>query len=97
MKKPIKAVLTLLIILNIAFIWGNSFIEGETSNNISISVVETADKVLGVEREEPLDGGTTPVKVARKAAHFIEFMCLGALLSLRLQEKKAAPLISLLL
>jgi len=97
MKKSVKIILTLLIILNIAFIWGNSFIKGETSNSMSVSVVETADKVLGVERDEPVNGGTEAVRVARKAAHFIEFMCLGILLALRLQERKGMPLISLVL
>ena len=71
MKRRIRFV-TALIVVNIAFIWGNSLLPGEISGALS----DWLASLLG--------GGQTPSEgtgLLRKLAHFSEFGCLGFLLS----------------
>ena len=62
-----------LILLNLAFIWGNSLLPGEASAALS----DFLGRLLGLDPSAP-SGGTG---LLRKLAHFSEFACLGALLS----------------
>ena len=62
-----------LIILNIAFIWGNSALPGEISGAISGWLRQL---LLGAAP----DGPDTGHGILRKLAHFTEFACLGLLL-----------------
>ncbi len=64
-----------LLILNIAFIWGNSLLPGEISGAISNGLKAFLEMLLGVQEGPPGGGG-----LLRKLAHVTEFACLGVLL-----------------
>ena len=72
-----KAVCALLLVFNLAFIWGNSLLDGKQSAKLSNGIVamdsSTQDK--GIDELEALQ------KLVRKAAHLAEFACLGMLLT----------------
>lgn len=70
---------TLLLILNLAVIWGNSLIPGEISGRISGFVTELLGMLLGLTAGESGGGHG----LLRKLAHFSEFACLGTLLTWR--------------
>ena len=66
---------TVLLVLNLAFIWGNSLIPAEISQTLS-------DWALSVLESVPMEEATeTGSGILRKAAHFAEFASLGLLLS----------------
>ena len=62
-----------LIVLNLAFIWGNSLLPGE----ISAALSNWLGGLLGLDGSDPA-GGTG---LLRKLAHFSEFACLGFLIA----------------
>ena len=62
-----------LIVLNLAFIWGNSLLPGE----ISAALSSWLGGLLGLDGADPA-GGTG---LLRKLAHFSEFACLGFLIA----------------
>lgn len=68
---------TVLLVLNLAVIWGNSLLPGTTSGQVSGSVLEPIVELLHLPEE------TVGVlhTVIRKLAHFTEFACLGVLLT----------------
>lgn len=67
---------TTLLICNILFIWGNSLLPGSISGAISGFVKDVLSYIL-----PSLSGeGGGGHGLLRKAAHFTEFACLGALL-----------------
>ena len=66
----------LLIVLNLAFIWGNSLLPGEVSGAFSDWVKGILAALLPA---GPEDDGSSGF-LLRKLAHFTEFACLGALL-----------------
>ena len=66
---------TVLLVLNLAFIWGNSMLPGEVSGAISNWVKEILAMLFPGSGMEGSGGG-----LIRKLAHFTEFACLGALL-----------------
>lgn len=68
-----KRVFGILICLNLAFIWGNSLLTGETSGQISGGIMAWLAEVLG-----SIPFGEF---VLRKIGHFWEFACLGFLLT----------------
>jgi len=79
-----------LIIANLAFIWGNSLLPGEISGMLS----DWLASLLG--------GGQSPSEgtgLLRKLAHFSEFACLGFLLArlAQLKGERGHHLISLAL
>lgn len=80
---------TVLLILILAFIWGNSLMPGEISQAIS-------NWVQNLLMDSILDGNGNPEGngILRKIAHFTEFtalgVCLGWLFGM-LQKKKAWP------
>lgn len=65
-----------LLVLNLAVIWGNSLIPGAVSGRISGFVTELLGKLLGMSAGESAGGHG----LLRKMAHFTEFACLGMLL-----------------
>ena len=66
-----------LIVLNLAFIWGNSLMNGTDSGNMSGGIMAWLNGFLGLGPE----GAELLHHLIRKAAHFTEFACLGALLA----------------
>ena len=67
-----KRLCLILLLLNIAFIWGNSALPGEISGAISNWLAQFLD--VGP------DSAATPL-LLRKLAHLSEFACLGFLLA----------------
>lgn len=78
-RKKRKLLLSVLCVLTVLFIWGNSLLDREESQAVSMEllqqIVEAAEK-LGLFIEETDDHWL------RKLAHFCEFGLLGAELSL---------------
>ena len=66
-----------LLIAVLAFIWGNSLANGETSGNMSGRLMQWINMVLRLEG----DGADMLHRIIRKGAHFTEFACLGLLLT----------------
>ena len=92
-----KKVLTILIILMLVFIWGNSMLPGEISGRISDTVMDWMNRAaaaLGLGEDyftimvdQDDDGDLDPSSyIVRKIAHVTEFALLGALLWLRLES-----------
>ena len=81
------AVCTVLLCLNLAFIWGNSLLPGEISGAISDFVKDLLAPMFGNKPGTPGGGG-----LLRKVAHFTEFTCLGLCLSwlIRMVRTKTA-------
>lgn len=78
-----SVVITILIFLMLAFIWGNSLLPTEKSDGLSRWVLEH------VFREDR--GGADFAKgnhLLRKAAHMTEFAILAALIVFQMREKK---------
>ena len=78
-KKRIVAIIitSILIVLNLIFIWGNSCMSKQSSSQSSSGVYETIKPIL----DATLGEGVVTHSVFRKTAHFIEFCCLGVLVS----------------
>ena len=74
-----KMICTALIVLNLAFIWGNSLVKGEDSDQMSGAILAWVNSILGLDEA----GAAVLHYLIRKAAHFTEFACLGALLAWR--------------
>ena len=72
-----KNICTLLLIANLAFIWGNSLAPGEVSGDMSGGILVWINSILGLDES----GAEILHTLIRKAAHFTEFACLGALLA----------------
>lgn len=69
---------TALILLILAFIWGNSLMKAEHSNAFSQWVKELLAQFLGSDTAITREGG-----LLRKIAHFTEFTALGICLAWR--------------
>ena len=72
-RKILSAVLICLCIVTVAFIWGNSMLDRETSSNMSnlvLTVLEPIIRSFGIVSEDD--------RWLRKLAHFTEFGALGA-------------------
>jgi len=74
-----KWICTLLLIANLSFIWGNSLMDGSRSGDLSGGVLAWINQFLGLGEA----GAEMLHHLIRKAAHFTEFACLGALLAWR--------------
>ena len=94
MKKR-KMLAALLLAANLAFIWGNSLVSGEDSGNLSGGILAWVNSFLGLDEA----GAALLHHLIRKAAHFTEFACLGALLAwnCRLSGEKHTMLLPALL
>ena len=66
-----------LLIVNLAFIWGNSLMNGTDSGEMSGSFMQWINNLLHLSET----GAQTLHLVIRKMAHFTEFACLGLLLT----------------
>ena len=80
-----------LVILNLAFIWGNSFVPGDISGEISGGIFEVVSDLFAV-------FGDKGQFVLRKLAHFSEFTILGFFLTglwrnISCREHVTAPLL----
>lgn len=73
-RKRMTLCITLLV-LNLAFIWGNSLLPGEISGAISGWVKSLLSYLVPGEGDPQTGHG-----LLRKIAHFTEFGCLGAIL-----------------
>ena len=76
-RRALTLLLVLMILLTLAFIWGNSLLDREDSTRFSNGVLEALEpllRLLGL----PADDGHW----IRKLAHFAEFGALGAELCL---------------
>lgn len=73
-RKGWQTAVTVLIAVNLAFIWGNSAMAGETSSQVSGGVMALLHRLLPfLPQEEWVHG------LIRKLAHFSEFAALGLL------------------
>ncbi len=93
-----KRILTVLIVLALVFIWGNSLVSGELSGEISdgiMAVLNSAAEKLGFAPDaftymidEDGDGvAEQPTShIIRKAAHVTEYAVFAALVFLRLES-----------
>jgi len=91
MIKDKKKLAAVLIALNLAFIWGNSLRTGTESQDMSEGILDWLELLLHLRDYAP---GILH-HLLRKAAHFAEFACLGALLawySLLREEKHSIAL-----
>jgi len=81
-------VCTVLLVLNILFIWGNSLLPGSVSGAISGWVRDCLAMLFPGGTSDPESGHG----LLRKLAHFTEFACLGALFAwlLSMFEKPVA-------
>ena len=66
---------TVLLLMNLVFIWGNSLLPGEVSGAFSDWVKDLLAQLFPGDGMEQSSGG-----LLRKLAHFTEFMSLGMLL-----------------
>lgn len=87
-----KIIMTILSVIFICFIWGNSLLTGTESGKLSESIlnfINNSLKVIGINKE-------VSHYMVRKAAHFTEHMCLGAclLVTLRSYTKEILKYIS---
>jgi len=76
-KRNIKHLLTILILLNLGFIWGNSLMNALESEDLSGGVLAWIGQFL------PFLLTDAGHNFLRKAAHFSEFCLLGVLVSAR--------------
>ena len=74
-----KTLCNALLVLNLAFIWGNSMVTGTDSGNLSGGVLAWLNNFLGLNES----GAEVLHLLIRKGAHFAEFACLGLLLAWR--------------
>ena len=78
-KKRIAIVITsILIALNLIFIWGNSCLNTSTSLEGSNAVFDTVKPVF----DATFGKDVITLNVFRKTAHFVEFCCFGFLINL---------------
>ena len=76
-----------LLVLNLALIWGNSLLSGAESGQMSGGIMAFVMELLRI----PADFTDVVHLLIRKLAHLTEFACLAALISWRLgmgKEKK---------
>lgn len=90
-----RVISMVLIVLNLAFIWGNSLMTGEDSGDLSGGILAWINSFLGFDEA----GAELLHHLIRKAAHFTEFACLGALLAwnCRLRGEKHTAILPALL
>lgn len=79
-----KRLWIILLILNLAVIWGNSLLPGELSGNFSRWVKSILDALLPGTGKDPEAGHG----LLRKFGHFFEFCCLGICLSVLIRMQK---------
>ena len=68
---------SVLLVLNLALIWGKSLLSGAESGQMSGGIMEFFVELLRI----PADFSDTVHLIIRKLAHLTEFACLAALIS----------------
>ena len=88
MRSGVQRVLLcrVLLVLNLAVIWGNSLLNGTESGQMSSGIMAFVMELLRI----PADASELVHLIIRKLAHLTEFACLAALISwhLRLVKEK---------
>ena len=74
----------ILVVLNLALIWGNSLLSGAESSQMSSGIMAFVMELLRI----PAGFSDSLHLVIRKLAHLTEFACLGALISWHLKLVK---------
>lgn len=74
-RKAAVAVLTVLLLANLCFIWGNSLVSRSDSHDLSVGVLGFLPGFL----RDLFPDQEQLVHIVRKLAHFTEFACLGGL------------------
>ena len=74
-RKTAALILTLLLVCNLGFIWGNSLVSKAGSRDLSLNVLHLLPGFL----QALIPDKETLLHLVRKAAHFTEFACLGGL------------------
>ena len=74
-RKAAVAVLTVLLLANLCFIWGNSLVSRSDSHDLSVGALGFLPGFL----RDLFPDQEQLVHIVRKAAHFSEFACLGGL------------------
>ena len=74
----------ILLVLNLALIWGNSLLSGAESGQMSSGIVALVLELMRI----PASFSDSLHLVIRKLAHLTEFACLGALISWHLKLVK---------
>lgn len=88
MNKSLNRLLLVLICFNLAFIWGNSLLDGKKSNAVSDRVVDVVEKVVEMVVKPKPSAENLPQNkldlsfLVRKCAHIIEFLLLSVWLTL---------------
>ena len=88
-KKTFRIIMTVIILLTVAIIWGHSFMTPEMSTEESSFVKEIVEAVVqSVSHNEAF---VIPEVVIRKSAHFIEYAILGLELAILITINKSIP------
>lgn len=74
-RKTAAAVLTVLLLCNLGFIWGNSLVSQSASHDLSVGVLAFLPGFI----RDLFPNQDQLVHITRKLAHFTEFACLGGL------------------
>lgn len=74
-RKTAALILTLLLLCNLGFIWGNSLVSKAESHDLSVGVLGFLPGFL----KDLFPNQEQLVHFVRKLAHFTEFACLGGL------------------
>ena len=74
-RKAAVAVLTVLLLANLCFIWGNSLVSRSDSHDLSVGVLGFLPGFI----RDLFPNQEQLVHIVRKMAHFTEFACLGGL------------------
>ena len=89
-KKTFRIIMTVIILLTVAIIWGHSFMTPEISTEESSFVKEIVEAVVqSVSHNEAF---VIPEVVIRKSAHFIEYAILGLELAILITINKGISL-----
>lgn len=74
-RKTAVLILTMLLLYNLGFIWGNSLVNKTESHDLSVGMLNFLPSFV----KDLFPNLEQLVYIARKLAHFTEFACLGGL------------------
>lgn len=87
LHKILSAIIIVLILLTLAFIWGNSLATIEESEQQSEKVLDDVKPAL----ETVVGTGKVTEHLIRKLAHFVEYLVLGVEFALLFALARTAP------
>lgn len=80
-RSKMRSLCIFLILMNTAFIWGNSLLPGSVSGAISDEVMQMCkdvlEPILSIFGEETVPPPGNGMLLLRKSAHFLEYLLLG--------------------